>query len=76
MLLGKKTIRTPKKKKKKTRLTCFLMAKCYQVGFLDPNEAGQGSPRLDHVRSGLYKFVVRDGQDGGSDRSPGRGVAG
>ena len=38
------------------------MGKRSLAGFLDPNEAGQGSPRLDCVGGGFYTFVVRDGQ--------------
>ena len=55
------------------------MGKRSRAGFPDPNEAGGGSPRPDHVGGGFYMFVARDGQarwTGGSDRSPGRGVAG
>ena len=50
---------------KKNCLTSFLMANHYRMGFLDPNEAGRGSLRPDHVRSSLYKFVARDGQVNG-----------
>ena len=32
------------------------------MGFLDPNEAGRGSPRPDHVGGGFYTFVAKDGQ--------------
>ena len=38
------------------------MAKCSRVGFPDPNEAGRGSLRPDHVGGGFYRFVERDGQ--------------
>ena len=38
------------------------MAKHAQAGFPDPSEAGQGSPRPDHVGGGFYTFVVRGGQ--------------
>ena len=32
------------------------------MGFLDPNEAGQGSSRPDRVGGGFCTFVLRDGQ--------------
>ena len=38
------------------------MAKRSWAGFLDPKEAGGGSPRPDHVGDGFYTFVARDGQ--------------
>ena len=38
------------------------MAKRSGSGFLDPNEAGRGSLRPDHVGGGFYRFVERDGQ--------------
>ena len=38
------------------------MAKRSRAGFLDPKEAGRGSPRPDRVGGGFYTFVVRDGQ--------------
>ena len=38
------------------------MAKRSWVRFLDPNEAGQGSPCPDHVGGGFFTFVARDGQ--------------
>ena len=72
-MLGKKTTRTPKKCP-----TGFLMVKRYRVGFLDPKEAGGASPRWTvleavYIRSlrGMVRLI-----DGGSDRSPGLGVAG
>ena len=38
------------------------MAKRSSAGFPDPNEAGRGSPHLDHVGGGFYTFIERDGQ--------------
>ena len=38
------------------------MVKRSWAGFPDPSEAGQGSPRPDHVGGGFYTFVVRGGQ--------------
>ena len=38
------------------------MVKRSRAGFLDPNEAGRGSPRPDRVGGGFYMFVARDGQ--------------
>ena len=38
------------------------MAKRYRAGFLDQNEAGQGSVCPDCVGGGFYTFVARDGQ--------------
>ena len=38
------------------------MGKRSRAGFLDPNEAGQGSQCPDRVGGGFYMFVVRDGQ--------------
>ena len=38
------------------------MVKRSRAGFLDPNEAGRGSPRPDRVGGGFYTSVLRDGQ--------------
>ena len=38
------------------------MGKRSQAGFLDPKEAGRGSPHQDRVGGGSYTFVARDGQ--------------
>ena len=38
------------------------MAKRSRAGFLDPKEAGRGSPRPDRVGGGFYTFLARDGQ--------------
>ena len=38
------------------------MVKRSLAGFPDPNEAGRGSPRPDHVGGDFYMFVARDGQ--------------
>ena len=38
------------------------MGKRSRAGFLDPNEAGQGSPGPVRVGGGFYMFVARDGQ--------------
>ena len=40
----------------------LLMGQPSWVGFLDPNEAGRGSPGPDRVGGGFYMPVVRDGQ--------------
>lgn len=77
LMLGKRRA-GHQKKKNKTHLTSFLMTKHYRAGFLDPNEAGRGSPcpaMLEAAYISLLRGMVRL-MDGDLDRSSGRGVAG